>query len=324
MRRREFLGVVGAVAAWPIAAKGQGERVRRVAILLAAPTSDPEYASRVEALVTTLRQLGWMEGRNLRIEVRGSGGDAERVRQHAAELLDFSPEVFVVSGNGALGPLLQVTRTIPIVFAVVADPVGSGFVESLSRPGGNTTGFMQFEFSLSAKWVELLKQIAPTVTRVGVLWDPAISGSIAQFAIVQSAASSMGVEIIPVSLRDFDGLERSAANLARSGQGGLIVIASALANVHRDRILKLAAEHKLPAVYFGSHFIRSGGLFSYGADLVDQFRQAAVYVDRILKGEKPADLPVQAPTKYELVINLKTAKALGLTVPRRCSPAPTR
>ena len=251
----------------------------------------------------------------MRIELRWGAGDAGNIRKHAAELAALAPDVIFAAGGPSVGPLLQATRAVPIVFAVVPDPVGSGFVASLARPGGNATGFMQFEYSLSGKWLELLKQIAPGVTRAAVLWDPTIPAGIGQFAVIQSVAPSVGVEVTPVKGRDVHEIEQGVAAFARSSSGGLIVTASGLANVHRELIVTLAARHKLPAVYPARAYVPSGGLISYAADSTDQYRRAAGYVDRILKGEKPADLPVQAPTKYELVINLKTAKALGIDVP---------
>jgi ABC-type uncharacterized transport system substrate-binding protein len=287
--------------------------VRRIGVLLAATADDPQYQSRLSAFGQTLAQLGWMEGRNLRIDLRWGGGQAELTRQYAAELVALGPDVILASGNATVTPLLQTTRTVPVVFAVVADPVGSGYTETLSKPGGNATGFMQFEYGLSAKWLELLHQIAPQVKRVAVLRD--LIGGIAQFAVIQSIASSVGVEVNPVDMRDAGEIERAIRALAGSENGGLIVTASAFANVHRELIIKLAAQQKLPAIYFARYFVDDGGLMSYGTNLVDQFRQAATYVDRVLRGEKPADLPVQAPTKYDLVINLKTAKVLGLAVP---------
>jgi putative tryptophan/tyrosine transport system substrate-binding protein len=259
--------------------------------------------------------LGWTDGRNLQIDIRWGGGDAELIRKSAAELAALAPDVIFATGSASVAAMLQATRTVPIVFAIVPDPVGSGFVSSLSRPGGNATGFMQFEYSLSGKWLELLKQIAPGVTRAAVLWDPAITAGIGQFAVIQSVAPSVGVEVSPVNVRDASEIEREVARFAQSSNGGLILTASALSVVHRNLIIALALRHKLPAVYFNRSLVTDGGLISYGANLIDQYRQAASYVDRILKGEKPADLPVQAPTKYELVINLKTAKALSLEIP---------
>jgi putative ABC transport system substrate-binding protein len=259
--------------------------------------------------------MGWVDGRNVRIDSRFTAGNPDDIRKFAAELVALAPDVILVTGTAAVAPLLQATRTVPIVFVNVADPVGAGFVDSLSRPGGNATGFIQFEYSLSGKWLELLKQIAPGVTRAAVLRDPAITAGIGQFAIIQSVAPAIGMEVSPVAVRDAAEIERAVAAFARSSNGGMIVTASALSAVHRNLIITLAARHKLPAVYYRRGFVTGGGLISYGYDDLDQYRRAAAYVDRILKGEKAADLPVQAPTKYELVINLKTAKALGLIVP---------
>jgi putative ABC transport system substrate-binding protein len=276
--------------------------------------ANTDTQTRLAAFVQTLQQLGWTDGRNVRIDTRWALGDTELIRRYAAELVALAPDVIFVSGNAAVAPLLQATHTVPIVFASVADPVGSGFVDSLSQPGGNATGFMQFEYGLSGKWLELLKEIAPSLTRVIILWDPETAG-IGQFAIIQSVATSAGVDVRPVNLRDAGETERAITAFARAPNGGLVVTASAWSVVRRDLIIALAARHKLPAVYFERLFVVAGGLISYGANFVDQYRRAAGYVDRILKGEKPADLPVQAPTKYELVINLKTAKTLGLAVP---------
>jgi putative ABC transport system substrate-binding protein len=314
MRRREFIALLGgAAAAWPVAARAQqGERARRIGVILGATSKDrPEVAAFVQAL----QQLGWTDGRNVRIDYRSGLGNAADTRRYAAEMATLAPDVIFASGTPVLGPLLQATRTVPIVFASVVDPVGAGFVESLSRPGGNATGFIQFEYSLSAKWLELLKQIAPDVTRAAVLRDPATSAGVGQFAVIQSVASAVGVEVIPVNVRIAAEIERVIRAFARSPNGGLVVTASALALVHLDLIVTLAARLRLPAVYARRLFVDGGGLISYGFDAVDQFRHAAEYIDRILKGEKPADLPVQAPVKYELVINLKTAKLLGIEVP---------
>ena len=271
-----------------------------------------------------LGQLGWTIGRNVRIDTRWATPNAAEIRRHAAELAALAPDVILAHGGSTVGPLLQATRTVPIVFPVVGDPVGAGLVDSLARPGGNATGFMLFEFSLGGKWLELLKQIAPGVTRAAVLRDAAQGTGTSLFAVIQAMAPSVGVEVNPVNMRDAAEIERAVAAFARSPNGGLIVTPSAPAFVHRDLLITLAARHKLPAVYNERSFVAAGGLVSYGANEVDQYRQAAGYVDRILKGEKPADLPVQAPTKYELVVNLKTAKALGLDIPATCSPAPTR
>jgi putative ABC transport system substrate-binding protein len=281
----------------------------------ALPTSRASRA-RYNAFIQGLKEQGWTDGRNIRVEYRYGGGDPENTRRQAVELVALAPDVILVVGGLATERLLQVTRTVPIVFVIVPDPVGSGLVARLSRPGGNATGFMQFEYGLSGKWLELLKQIAPGVTRVAVLRDPAITAGIGQFAIIQSVAPSLGVEVSPINISDARGIERDISDFAREANGGLVVSASALAITHRELIVTLAARYKLPAVYSSRDYAVSGGLISYGTDFVDQFRRAASYVDRILKGEKPADMPVQAPTKYELVINLKTAKVLGLKIPQ--------
>jgi ABC-type uncharacterized transport system substrate-binding protein len=318
IRRRDFITLLGGAAvAWPLAARAQqGERVRRIGVLTAGTdANDPDAQARNGVLMQTLQQLGWAEGRNLRIDFLWGQGLPDVIRKHAAELAALAPDVILASGTAALGPLLQATRTVPIVFVNVSDPVGGGFVDSLSRPGGNATGFMQFEYSLSGKWLELLKQIAPGVTRAAVLRDSALTAGIGQFAVIQSVAPSVGVEVRPINVREAGEIEHAVAAFARSPNGGLVVTSSALAVRHRELIIALAARHKLPAVYYRRYFVASGGLVSYGYDLVDQYRRAAAYLDRVLKGEKPAELPVQAPTKYELVINLKTAKALGLDIP---------
>jgi ABC-type uncharacterized transport system substrate-binding protein len=318
MKRREFITLLGgAVAAWPLAARAQQpERMRRIGVLMASAADDSESQARIAAFLQGLAQLGWTEGRNMRIDTRWATTNADDLRRHAAELAALAPDV-ILSGTGTatVAPLLQATRTVPIVFTIVIDPVGSGFVASLARPGGNATGFVMFEYGLSGKWLELLKQIAPGVTRVAVLRDPAIASGIGQFAAIQAVAPSLGVELSPVDVRDAPEIEHAVTAFARSGNGGLIVTASGPASLHRNLIVTLAARHKLPAVYGSHHMVTAGGLISYSTDLIDQFRRAAGYVDRILKGEKPADLPVQAPTKYELVVNLKTAKALGLDLP---------
>jgi putative ABC transport system substrate-binding protein len=277
---------------------------------------EPSFQARYNAFIQGLKEQGWTDGRNIRVEYRYGGGDPENTRRQAVELVALAPDVILVVGGLATERLLQVTRTVPIVFVIVPDPVGSGLVARLSRPGGNATGFMQFEYGLSGKWLELLKQIAPGVTRVAVLRDPAITAGIGQFAIIQSVAPSLGVEVSPINISDATGIERDISDFAREANGGLVVSASALAITHRELIVTLAARYKLPAVYSSRDYAVSGGLISYGTDFVDQFRRAASYVDRILKGEKPADMPVQAPTKYELVINLKTAKVLGLKIPQ--------
>ena len=316
IRRRDVITLLGgAVAAWPKGTRAQqGERIRRIGVLQTLTADDEESSARSAAFLDGLRQLGWSEGRNIRIDTRRAQGEADQIRRNAAELIALSPDVILAGGTANAGPLLQATRTVPIVFANVADPVGAGFVGSLARPGGNATGFMQFEYSLSGKWLELLKQIAPHVTRAAIIRDPAITAGIGQFAVIQSVAPSLGFDVSPINVRDANEIESAVAAFAGTPNGGLIVTGSALSVVHRDLLIALAARHKLPAVYFQRRFVTGGGLLSYGADLVDQYRQAAGYVDRILKGEKPADLPVQAPTKYDLTINLKTAKALGITV----------
>ncbi len=315
MRRREFIALGSAAAAWPLAARAQ-ERMRRVEMFMGGSSpNDPDVQANIAAFRQAMQQLGWVDGRNMQIAHRWTTADAALTRRHAAELAALAPDVVLSSGTSHLGPLLQATRTVPIVFVTVADPVGAGFVDSMAQPGGNATGFIQFEYSLSAKWPELLKEIAPRVTRVAVLRDAAITSGIGQFAVVQSVAPSLGLEVSAANVRDAGEIERAVAAFARAPNGGLIVTSSALTVRHRELIITLAARHKLPAVYYRRYFVTTGGLISYGYDQVDQFRQAAGYVDRTLKGEKPADLPVQAPTKYELIVNLKTAEALGLTVP---------
>ena len=318
MRRREFITLLGggAVVASPLTARAlQPDKMRRIGVLRAATAGDPDVQMNIAAFAQTLEQLGWSDGRNVRIDYRLSGADADKTRADAAELVSLGPDVIFASGSSAVEALAWATRTVPIVFALVVDPVGSGFVDSLSRPGSNITGLMLFEYDLSAKWLELLKQIAPNVTHAAVLRDPAITAGIGQFAVIQSVARSVGVEVSPVNVRDKSEIERAVTAFAGTSNGGLILTASALSVFHRELIISLAARHRLPAVYYRRVFVADGGLISYGADITDQYRRAAGYVDRILKGEKPADLPVQAPTKYELVINLKTAKALGLELP---------
>jgi putative tryptophan/tyrosine transport system substrate-binding protein len=316
MQRRDFLTLLGgAAAAWPLAASAQQtERVRRIGVLSALAEDDPESVTRRATFEQTLKALGWTNGSNLRVDYRWSGNDADRIRKLVAELIALAPDLIMTSGNIVLAPMMQATGTIPIVFVQTVDPVGSGFVKSLARPGGNITGFTQFEYSLAAKWVELLKQIAPHVTRAAVIRDPTRGPGIGQFAVVQAIAPSLGIELSPINSLDISEMEREIAEFARSPNGGLIVTVGGTA-FNRDLIIALAAKHRLPAVYPYHYFASGGGLMSYGPDTIEQYRRAAAYVDRILKGEKPADLPVQAPTKYELVINLKTAKALGLTVP---------
>jgi putative ABC transport system substrate-binding protein len=318
MKRREFITLLGSAAAtWPMVARAQQpDRMRRIGVLTAGSAADdPDGQARSAAFLQGLQQLGWTDGRNIRIDYRQGAGDADNMRKYATELVALAPDVILASGTATMAPLLQATRTVPIVFAQVTDPVGAGFVDSLARPGGNVTGFVLFEYAISGKWLELLKEIAPHVSRAGVIRDPALTSGTGQFAAIQSVAPSLGVEISPVNVRDAAEIERGVAAFARSADSGLIVTASALSVVHRDLIVKLAARHKMPAVYYRRLYATGGGLISYGPDVAEQNRRAAGYVDRILKGEKPADLPVQAPTKYELVINLKTAKALGLTVP---------
>ena len=317
MRRRDFIqGIVGSGIAWPLAVHAQQpDKMRRIGVLMNLAADDPEGQARFTVLVQGLQQLGWTEDRNVRIDTRWGAGDADRFRKQAAELVRLAPDVIVAAGSAAAAPLQHATRTVPIVFVQVIDPVGGGLVDSLSRPGGNATGFMQFEYGISGKWLEVLKQIMPRMTRTAVIRDAAVASGSGQLGAIQSAAPSFGVEVSPINVRDEREIERAITAFAREANGGLIVTGSALAGVHRDLIIRLAAQHKLPAVYTNRAFVTSGGLLSYGPNLPDQFRLAAGYVDRILKGAKPADLPVQAPTKYELVINLKTAKALGLTVP---------
>src|SRR5262245_40276398 len=316
VKRRAFITRLGGCAGWPVRARvEQCERVRRVGVLLNVSAGDPDRQANVATFVQALRQLGWVDGRNIQIETRWAGGDPAASRRHAEQLVALAPDVIVATGNVVMGPLLQATRALPIVFCNVLDAVGSGYVESLAQPGGNATGFTVFEYNLSGKWLELLKEIAPQVTRAGIIRDPAISVGIGQFAVIQSVAQSVGVDVRAVNLRDASEIERAVAAFARIPNGGLILTFSALAVVHREVIIALAAKYKLPAVYYRRYFADTGGLVSYGYDVFEQFRGAATYVDRILKGAQPADLPVQVPTKYELVINLKTAKALGLTIP---------
>jgi putative ABC transport system substrate-binding protein len=316
--RREFITLLGGAAvAWPLAARAQqADRVRRVGVLMSLAADDPEGQARLTAFLQGLQELGWTDGRNVRIDYRWAGADADRSRRYAVELVALAPDVILANGSQSVAALQQTTRTVPIVFAIVIDPVGAGFVASLARPGGNATGFTLFEYSLSGKWLELFKEIAPHLTRIAILRDPAIAAGIGQFAAIQAMAPpSFGVELSPIDVRDASEIERDVAAFARGSNGGLIVTASSAASIHRELIIMLAARHRLPAVYPFRYFVTDGGLISYGPDLNDQFRRAAGYIDRILKGEKAADLPVQAPTKYELAINLKTAKALGLTVP---------
>jgi putative ABC transport system substrate-binding protein len=316
MKRREFITLLGGAAAWPPAARAQqGERVRRIGVLMNLAADDLEGQARLTAFAQGLQQLGWTDRRNARIEYRWVVGDAERIRKQAAELVALAPDVILASGVPNVTALLQATRSVPLVFLQVIDPVGAGLVASLARPGGNATGFTVFEYGMSGKWVELLKEIAPGVTRVAVLRDTGSSSGIGQLGAIQSAASSLGVELTPIGLGDAAEIERAVTAFAGAANGGVIVTGSTPAIVHRELITTLIARHRLPAVYAFRYFVAVGGLISYGPDSIDPFRRAAGYVDRILKGEKPAGLPVQAPTKYELVINLKTAKALGLEIP---------
>jgi putative ABC transport system substrate-binding protein len=317
IERRKFLATLGgAAAAWPLAARAQpSERVRRIGVLMPVTVEDPVGQARVAAFLGGLQQLGWTDGRNVRIDLRWSAGKADHAQRYAAELAALAPDVLMTPGSSTVAPMLQATRTIPIIFVHVPDPVGAGFVDSLARPGGNATGFLLFEYGISGKWLELLREIAPGVTRVAVIRDPAITAGIGQWGAIQSVAPSLGMEVSPVNVRDAGEIERAIAAFARVPNGGLIVTGSGSAVIHLDLVVAAAARHKLPAVYFERSFASRGGLISYGPDIIDQYRRAASYVDRILKGEKPADLPVQAPTKYELVINLKTAKSLGLEVP---------
>jgi putative ABC transport system substrate-binding protein len=317
MKRREFITLLGAaVTAWPAATRAQqSERVRRIGVLLPATADDARFQTFVGAFLQELQSLGWSIGRNVQIDTRWATADAAAIRKHAAELVALAPDVILTFGASTVGPLLRVTRTLPIVFAVASDPVGNGFVDSLGRPGGNATGFMSFEYTMAGKWLELLKQIAPSVTRVAILRDTDNPSGNALFGVIQAMAPSLRVEVTPVNMRDAGEIERSVVAIAHTPSAGLIVTASGQAYIHRDLIIGLAARHKLPAVYYEHSFVVAGGLMSYGSDYIDQFRRAAAYVDRILRGEKPADLPVQAPTKFELAINLKVAKAIGLIVP---------
>jgi putative ABC transport system substrate-binding protein len=317
MQRREFITLLGStVMAWPLAAHAQqAERIRRIGVLMPFLANDPEARARSMIFEQSLGQLGWQVGQDLQIDYRSPGGEATSIRRHAAELVALAPDVIVTVGSATIGPVQQASSTIPIVFVNLADPVGAGFVQSLARPGGNATGFTNFEYSVSGKWVELLKQIAPQMTRIAVVRDPASAAGIGQFSAIQSVAQPLGIELTPLSVRDVAELERGIAAFARLGKGGLIVTSSGTA-FRRDLLIGLASRHKLPAVYPFRYYAKDGGLITYGPDPHDLMQRAASYVHRILKGEKPADMPVQAPTKYELVINLKTAKALGLTVPQ--------
>jgi putative tryptophan/tyrosine transport system substrate-binding protein len=314
--RRNFLATLGGVAAWPLAARAQQrEKLRRIGVLMNLAADDAEGQARLAAFLQGLQEAGWAVGQNVRIDLRWGAGDPDRFRKQAAELVALTPDVVLASSLPVVGPLLQATRTVPIVFVQVVDPVGAGLVASLAQPGGNATGFTNSEFGIAAKWVELLKEIAPGVTRVAVLRDAASSSGIGQFGAIQSVAPSFGMELTPIEVSDAGEIERAVTAFARASNGGLIVTPVTLSIVHRDLIITLAARHRLPAVYGLRPFVTSGGLISYASDTISPYRRAASYVDRILKGEKPANLPVQSPTKYELVINLKTAKALGLDLP---------
>jgi putative ABC transport system substrate-binding protein len=317
IRRRQFLTMLGgAAAAWPLAVRAQQpEGMRRIAVLMPYAANDAQAQARNAAFLQGLQQLGWTIGRNVQIDYRWSAGSAAETRKDVAELIALAPDVILTAGSDGMGPLLQATHNVPIVFVIVSDPVGAGYVESLARPGGNATGFLSYEYPISGQWLKLLKEIAPGVMRAAVIRNPAIAAGIGEWSVILALAPLVGVEVRPVNVSDPDGIERAVTNLARSGNAGLIVTGSALAALHRDLIIALAARHKLPAIYYERNYVAAGGLMSYGPNFVEEFRRAAGYVDRILKGEKPADLPVQAPTKYELVINLQTAKALGLTIP---------
>ena len=318
VRRREFITLLGGAAAWPLAASAQQSgSVRRIGVLMNASSDDADGQARVIAFVQALQELGWTDGRNARIDIRWGETDADRARRYAQELVALAPDIFFAAGTASVTALQRVTSVLPIVFAGVSDPVGAGFVDTLARPGGNITGFMVVEYGFSGKWLELLKQIAPRVTRAAVLRNPALANAIGQFSAIQAVAPSLGVEVSPIGVRDTGEIERDVAAFARSANGGLIETPSTLGAVPRELTITLAARHKLPAVYSSRDRVTAGGLVSYGPDSLYGYRPAAGYIDRILKGEKPANLPVQAPTKYELVINLKTAKALGLQIPDR-------
>ena len=318
MQRRDLIKLLGGAAAlWPLAVRGQQpEKLRRIGVLLNRAAGDPEAADSIGAFVQGMGELGWRIGGNLRIEYRYSAGNPELFRKYASELVTLAPDTILAASTLSVAALQQFSRSIPIVFISVSDPVGAGIVDSLARPGGNATGFMLAEFSVSGKWLELLKQVAPELKRVAVLRHSGNPAGLAQFGAIQAAAASLGVAVTPIDVQDASEIERAVAAFARSENCGMIVTGSATATVHRELIITLAARHKLPTFYTDRFAVASGGLISYGPDFVDQFRRAAGYIDRILKGERAADLPVQAPTKYELVINLKTAKALGLSIPQ--------
>jgi len=315
MRRRQFISLLGgAAAAWSLAARAQQSKRKRIGVLLTLPMDDPETEAGLDVFRRGLKQAGWDDG-NTQFDYRVAEGDAERTNRYVSELISLAPDVIFATGTANVGRLLQSTRTVPIVFIYVADPVGAGFVQRLARPGGNATGFVQFDYGLSAKWLELLKEIAPSVTSAAILRDPGISAGVGQWGAIQTAAPSFGLEVSPVNVSDAHEIERDLAAYARFANGGLIVTASALAAIHWELIITLAARHKLPAVYYLRRYVSRGGLMSYGPDIIDQYRRAAGYVDRVLKGENPGDLPVQMPTRFDLAINRKTAKALGITVP---------
>jgi putative ABC transport system substrate-binding protein len=314
MRRREFIAILCGTAAWPLGARAQQPAQRRIGVLMST-TAETDQQAGVALFKEILHQLGWIDGRNVRFEVRWAGADPVEARKGAEELVALPSDVIMVNGQVVVQALLQATRSVPIVFSSIIDPVGSGFIDSLARPGGNATGFVLFDSALSGKWVELLKQIAPTVTRVAVLRDAGLAAGIGQFVVIEAVAPTIGIDVSAINLRDARQIEQDIAKFASAPNGGLILTGSSLSLVHRDLIIALAAQHKMPAVYYRRHYVTSGGLISYGPNVDEQFRGAAGYVNRILRGEKPAELPVQAPSKYELVINLKTAKALGLDVP---------
>jgi putative ABC transport system substrate-binding protein len=317
VRRREFITLLGGAAAWPLVARAQSsDRIRRIGVILPAASDDPEYQTWVGAFLQALAQSDWTIGRNIRFDIHWATADPNSIRKHAAELATLAPDIIVAAGTSTVGPVLQATRAVPIVFPTVVDPVGAGFVDSLARPGGNATGFLLYEYSLSGKWLELLKQVAPGITRVAVLRDPTTPSGSGQFAAIQSAAASLNVEIIAINLHDPAQIESGIIAFARLPNGGMVLTGSSPSILYHNLIIKLAAQKRLPTIYYERFYAASGGLMSYGADRIDLYRRAAGYVDRILHGEKPADLPVQTPTKYETVINLKTGKALGLTVPQ--------
>jgi putative ABC transport system substrate-binding protein len=324
IRRREFITLLGSAGAWPLAARAQQPGgMRRIGVLMNLSQDDSEAPVRVAAFAQGLQELGWIVGRNCRIDYRWGGGDPDRVRRYAAELVALAPDIILVNGGSVVAAVQNTTRSIPIVFVNVTDPVGGGYVASLARPGGNTTGFTLFEYGTSGKWLELLKQVAPGVKRAAVIRDPSITSGTGQLAAIQAVAPSFGVELTSVDVRDDGEIERAIAAFARGSNGGVIVTISPLANLRRELIITLAVRHRLPAVYPSRYFVTGGGLISYGADSIEPYRLAAGYIDRILKGEKPANLPVQAPTKYEMVVNLRTAGALDLEVPQTLLVAAT-